>query len=97
MLFCVICMDRPNSLPLRQATRPAHIEYVSQRLDMVKLGGPLMDEDGTSMIGSMLILEAEDRAQAEAFVANDPYSLAGLFHSAEVHPWNHLIGSLPPV
>jgi uncharacterized protein len=96
MLFCVICMDKPNSLPLRQATRPAHIEYVSQSPNTVKLGGPLMDEDGTSMIGTMLIIEAENRADAEAFVANDPYNLAGLFHNAEVHPWNHLIGSLPP-
>ena len=91
MLFCVICMDKPNSLPLRQATRPAHIEYVSQSPNTVKLGGPLMDEDGTSMIGTMLIIEAENRADAEAFVANDPYNLAGLFETVTVRPFKQAI------
>jgi uncharacterized protein YciI len=39
------------------------------------------------MIGSMLVVDAEDRAQVEAFAASDPYRLAGLFDSVEIHPF----------
>jgi uncharacterized protein YciI len=43
----------------------------------------MLDENG-DMIGSMLALEAEDRAGAEAFAANDPYAKAGLFDTVEI-------------
>jgi uncharacterized protein YciI len=46
-------------------------------------------------IGSMLVIEAKDREAAENWAASDPYAIAGLFDSVEIHPWNHSFGSLP--
>ena len=82
MLFVIHAKDKPDSLELRQATRPAHVEYLST-FD-TPVGGPLLDENG-NMCGSCIILEAPDRAAAEAFVAGDPYGQAGLFESVELH------------
>lgn len=85
MLFVISAMDKAGGLALRQATRQAHFDYV-QATGQVRLGGPYLDEAGT-MIGSMIILEAEDLAGAERWAANDPYAKAGLFQSSMITPW----------
>ena len=92
-MFVVICTDKPNSLDLRLATRPKHLEYVGGPDSPAKLGGPLLDDAGQP-IGSLSILEAEDRAAVEAFVADDPYALAGLFATVEVKPWRIAVGEI---
>ncbi len=80
MLFSLICTDRPASLDLRLATRPAHVAYLTTYADRVMQAGPLLDTDGRPC-GSLLLIEAEDRAAAEGFAAGDPYAKAGLFES----------------
>jgi uncharacterized protein YciI len=84
--------DRPNALEIRLATRQAHIDYV-RGSGLVKIGGPLLDAAG-EMTGSMLLIEAEDLAAAEAFAAADPYVLAGLFETVELRPFKLTLGSL---
>ena len=81
MLFAISCHDKPGSLAIRQANRPAHLDFAANH--HVVLGGPLLDEAGQPC-GSMLVLEAPDRAAAEAFVAGDPYGLAGLFSTVTI-------------
>ena len=44
------------------------------------------------MCGSLVILEVEDLAAAEAWAAGDPYANAGLFSSVEIRPWKKVIG-----
>lgn len=91
-LFVLTATDKPNALDLRTATRPAHVDYV-RGSGRVKIGGPLLDAAG-EMTGSMLVIEADDLAAAEAFVANDPYVKAGLFERAELRPFKLTLGSL---
>jgi uncharacterized protein YciI len=43
------------------------------------------------MNGSVLILDFEDRAQADAFAAGDPYANAGLFESVVIRPWRKVL------
>ena len=44
--------------------------------------------------GSLLIVEAEDLAAAQAQADNDPFTAAGVFESVEVRPWRVAIGAL---
>ena len=90
MLYALIGKDKPNSLPLRLATRAAHLEYLHGQGKAV-ITGPLLGEDEESMIGSLMVIEVKDRAEAEAYVANDPYTLAGLFASMEIIAWKRVI------
>ncbi|MDX9998546.1 MAG: YciI family protein [Phenylobacterium sp.] len=92
-LFVAVCIDKPNSLELRMATREAHFAYVRGKQGMMKLGGPFLDENG-QMAGSLIIFEAEDLQAAKAFSAEDPYTKAGLFERVEVRPWKATFGSL---
>jgi hypothetical protein len=93
MLFALICTDKPNSSGVRAEARPRHLAYIEAHKADVKVAGPFTSEDGASMVGSLIIIEAADLAAARAFAANDPYALAGLFSSVEIKPWRWLIGA----
>jgi len=91
-LFLLTATDKPNALETRVATRQAHVDYI-RGSGLVKIGGPLLDAAG-EMAGSMLLIETEDLAAAEAFAAADPYALAGLFEKVELRPFKLTLGSL---
>jgi uncharacterized protein YciI len=91
-LFVISWLDRDGGLPVRLATREAHLAYVAANPGVVKLGGPFLN--GDDMAGSLMIVEATDLATAQAFHDADPYRLAGLFESSTVRPWRVTIGGL---
>lgn len=93
MHFVAICLDKPNSLDLRLAHRAAHLDYLRNHSGTIKTCGPLLAEDGETMIGSMLILDVPNRQSADAILAEDPYKKAHLFASVEVRPWRWVIGT----
>ena len=84
--FAIHCIDKPDSLELRMATRPVHLAYIATAVDDILVAGPLLDGDGQPM-GSLLIIDFPDRKAAVAFAAGDPYALAGLFASVAVTAW----------
>lgn len=90
MMFAIICTDRPASLDLRLATRPAHLAYLATYASRVVQGGPLLDTDGRPC-GTLLLIEAEDRAAAEGFAMSDPYAKAGLFESTVIRPFRPVL------
>lgn len=90
-LFVISWADKPGGLPVRLATRQAHFDYIASHPGVLKLGGPFLDENG-DMAGSLLIIEAEDLAAAEAFADGDPYNGAGLYERRDVRPWKHTAG-----
>ena len=90
-LFTITGRDEPESFDLRAATREAHLAWLAGHGARVKLGGPFMDGEGRS-IGSLLIVEADDLAAAEAFAAEDPYAHAGLFAETRVESWRLVVG-----
>lgn len=87
MAFILECLDRPDSLPLRLANRPAHLAYIEAHLDLVIVAGPILADDGTTPVGSLLILADDSRDAVEAFAAADPYAKAGLFATVTIRPW----------
>lgn len=95
MLYAVICKDKPNSTPLRDATRPTHLDYLQK--DGLSLGkpvftGPMLGADESTPIGSLMVVEAADRAAITAWAAGDPYAKAGLFATVEIVPFRKVIG-----
>jgi uncharacterized protein YciI len=92
-LFTIICRDRDRATEARAAARADHLAFVDTFGPQVKVAGPFLDDAG-GMIGSLLIMEFEDRAAAQAFVDGDPYGKAGVFKSVEVLPWRVTRGSL---
>ncbi len=89
MLFALICTDRPGGLDLRMATRPAHLAYLERERARIMSGGALLDAEGKPS-GSLLVIEAADRAEVEAFAAADPYARAGLFEGTVIRPFRQV-------
>jgi uncharacterized protein YciI len=90
MAQILICRDRPGALDTRLANREAHLAYVAET-GAVRFAGPMTDDEG-AMIGSVLVLEVEDRAAAEAWAEGDPYAKAGLFESVEINGFKIVVG-----
>ena len=86
MLFTVTRHDKPNSVGLRQSERPKHLIYLERVTPCITSGGALMDDEG-QQIGSILIIDVEDRAAAEQFAATDLYVEAGLFANTYIAPF----------
>lgn len=90
MLFAIICVDRPDSGELRSANRPAHLDHLKRFEDRIALAGPLLVDDLSRPAGSLLVLEFDDRDEAESFAAADPYNEAGVFESVTITPFKRV-------
>lgn len=91
MLYAIICLDKPGHLAVRLDTRAAHLAHIQGANGAITQAGPFLDAAG-EMVGSLLIYEGADIAEAEAWAAADPYALAGLFDSVTIRPWKRVIG-----
>jgi uncharacterized protein len=87
MPYVIICRDKADSLELRNRTRAEHLEYLTENKDRLLAAGAMTADDGTGGVGGVLIVDTEDRAEAEAFIQADPFAKAGLFAGIEIHRW----------
>ncbi len=78
----------------RLAAREAHLEGARkmQATGTLISGGALLNNDG-QMIGSTLYLDFESREALDSWVANDPYTLLGVWKEVIITP----IKLLPPL
>jgi hypothetical protein len=87
MPYAIIAHDRPDGGEIRRDNRPAHLDYLEANKHLLLAAGAQFADDGTTPIGSILLVDVDDRAAAEAFAANDPFAKAGLFESVKIVPW----------
>jgi hypothetical protein len=86
MFLCEL-IDGPDGARLRQTTGPAHHAYQRRVMDHFIARGPMRSDDGLSVIGTTYIIEVGDRAAAEAFVAGEPMTAAGVFSEVRIDRW----------
>jgi hypothetical protein len=91
MQFMIHCLDKPGHGEVRLANRAAHLAHLDRHGANLITAGPLLSDDGQTMIGSLLLMEFADRAAADRFCAEDPYGKAGLFGSVTVTPWRKVL------
>ena len=75
MLFAIHAIDHITALPTRLATYDAHKAFLrdTSRFGLkIVMSGPLVDDDGATMIGSLFLIDAAGRAEVEAFNRADP-------------------------
>ena len=90
-MFAVQCFDKTGALQVRLDNRAAHLEFLGANLDKVVLAGPLLTDDHQTPIGSLLVLDFDDRAALDGFLAQDPYAVAGLFEQVVVQPYRKVL------
>ncbi len=94
MLYACICTDKPNSAELRQQTRETHLEHLRAHAGVIVSAGPLLSDDGSTPVGSLLIVEASSLNEARSMLEADPYAKAGLFAQVDVYPWRWVLGTV---
>jgi uncharacterized protein len=94
MLFLVIAKDGTDeeATARRQRVREAHLEGARALAasGVVQVGGALLGADG-GMIGSALIVEAEDEADLRVLLEADVYHRAGVWRSYEIYPFRRAV------
>lgn len=85
MLYAIHCLDHPNAVGLRLANYEAHKSHLSTASVRSVVSGPLLAEDGETMIGSLFIVEAGSLGDVRAFVEADPFRKAGVWSEIEIH------------
>ena len=78
MLFALICTDKPNSLELRQQSRPDHLKFLDGLGSSLKAAGPFTDDEGKPT-GSLVVIEAANRAAITEIAGRDPYAVVRAF------------------
>ncbi len=83
-------LDKPGASALRDAVRPAHKAYLGAVAERIAFAGPLVADDGVAMVGSLLAIDFASREAAMAWLADEPFSRAGLYAGTEVHAFVNL-------
>lgn len=91
MKYVLICEDREGALDVRLANRDRHLAFLGELGDRVSLAGPMLSDDGESMVGSVLIIEADSFEDIRQIADSDPYALAGLFGRVTIRPFRQVI------
>ncbi len=92
MLFAVHGTFKPDIEARRLAAHAEFSEHLRQTVLRIRLACAL--HDGTRRTGVLLLIEAEDRATVERFVASSPYTRAGLYARTEIDQSDIEAGSL---
>ncbi len=98
LFYAIVSEDVPNSLPLRQQARPAHIA----RLQALKEQGRLLvagpnpaidssDPGEAGFTGSMVIAEFDSLQDAQSWADADPYIEAGVYATSSVKPFKKVL------
>jgi len=88
MLFAVLFTDRPCQGALRAEHLQAHIDWVAQHADAVRVAGSLRAEPGDVPKGGLWIVEAESKESVHQLMQTDPFWTCGLRQSVEVLHWS---------
>ena len=98
MFYAIISEDVPNSLPLRKASRAAHIARLEELKSLGKLllAGPhpaidCADPGEAGFTGSLVVAEFDSLAQAQDWADADPYIAGGVYARVAVKPYNKVL------
>ena len=91
MHFVIHAVDRHNALATRAKHYRAHrihLDEAARHRVLVMTAGTLVAADGETPVGSLFILEAENRTAIDAFTDSDPYHVNGVWETVNVHHYN---------
>lgn len=98
MLYAIIGEDVADSLVGRLAVREAHLERLKalQSEGRLLLAGPTPaidspDPGPAGFSGSLIVAEFESLEAAKAWVAEDPYTLTGVYAGATIKPFKKVL------
>ena len=87
MPYAIQTKDKAGSSQIRADNRAAHIDYLTSQQHLLLAAGALIEDDGTGASGGLLIVDTDDRKEAERFINDDPFTKAKLFEKVTITRW----------
>jgi uncharacterized protein len=87
MPYLIETWDKPNHQHVRQQTRAEHLAFLEANKAKLLACGAKLNDDGSDAGGGIYIVGLESRAEAESFIADDPFTKAGLFERVLTVRW----------
>jgi uncharacterized protein len=88
MLFVIHAIDVHDALSARLSLydeHKAYLEKVDQSGEIrIVMSGPLLRDDGQTMLGSFFLVEAPNRRLIEEFHDADPFKQAGIWDKVNI-------------
>ncbi len=95
MLFVIHAIDRDDGGVLRAQLYDAHRSYLAASPVKRVMSGPMLGEDLTSRIGTLIIIDVANRMEANVFANADPFFQAGLFLQHSLFAFENVLGNAP--
>jgi len=92
-LFAMIGRYGEDAQAKRGVVRPRHLEHLRalDREGRIGLAGPLLDADGTTACGSLIVFEAESLEAARTVSERDPYVVDGVLASYDLRAFTRVL------
>jgi uncharacterized protein YciI len=84
MLWMINCTDKPEIDELRAQHTPEHRRYLESHAARIFFCGPHLDDVGLRRIGSVFIIDAPSRQDAESFIEGETLRKSGVFASVTI-------------
>ena len=98
MWYVIYAEDVADSLDIRMAARPAHLERIQTLVDQgrILVAGPMPAVDSedpgpAGFTGSLIIARFDSLEVATEWANTDPYVEAGVFKSVQVKPYKKVL------
>ncbi len=88
--WAIYCWDKPEAT--RSALLPEQKRYVAKFGERVIGYGHFVSDDGAKTLGTSFFMQLDDRAAADAFIADEPLNKAGVYERVEIHRWSNSFG-----
>lgn len=98
MPYLIEVKEKPGTREIFDATLQAHRDYLEPYIPKMLATGALLKDDGSRAGGAIIILDTEERSEAEDYINHDPLTLAGVFESITITRWRKFVydGSMMP-
>jgi uncharacterized protein YciI len=85
--YLIETFDKTGHAHVRAASRGEHLAFLEANKGKLLACGAKLKDDGTDAGGGVYIVDVDHRAAAERFIADDPFTSAGLFERVAIVRW----------
>lgn len=90
MYFLIIGIDKPDCERIRDELRPTRLAWLDANQRRLLAAGGMVDDHNRHVHGGLIIIDVKDRAEAERFAEEDPFTAAGLYDSVKIVRWRRV-------
>ncbi|MGP4018999.1 YciI family protein [Saccharopolyspora sp. 5N708] len=87
MPYFIETFDKPDHQQVRLDARPEHLAFLEANKALLLACGAKLADDSDAASGGVYLVDVETRAEAEEFIAKDPFVKIGLFADVKITRW----------